>query len=64
MLRFFKGGENQYSLAGAKSVGLQHVGSGEGGEKFAACFHLCAVEGAIGRSGNAMTLHKSLGKVF
>ena len=64
MLRFFKGGENQNSLAGAKSVGLQHVGSGEGGEKFATCFHLCAVEGAIGCSGNAMTLHKCLGKVF
>ena len=64
ILRFFEGGENQNPLTGAQSVGLQHIGCCERGEKCATFFHLRAVEGAIGGRGDVVALHKRLGEVF
>jgi len=64
ILCFFEGGKNQNSLTGTKSIGFEDIGRGEGGEKRATFFHLCAVERAIGGGGNVVALHKCLGKVL
>ena len=64
MLSLLQGGQNEHALAGTKTVGLEHVGRAEGGEELAALLNLRAVEGGVGRGGNAVARHEAFGKVL
>ena len=57
-------GHDEHALAGAESVGLEHIGGLQGLKEGAAFIHAVGREAAVARRGDAVAFHEALGKLL